>query len=168
MQKNLQNFPFRIVIHERQSAQPIMDWLDRNIRHDRWTMGIRNIELPRSGQSAPFVDMVIHFARSDDMELFREKWAGQSRQRRVKLKFIRAALFALIHPQSEMVFYETLPDPNADRNAMARAQEKANEQAKADAEKLDAAIDAAAAALDNPRRTPAKETVQPSKPPEHT
>tara|TARA_R110001583_G_scaffold183806_2_gene342631 strand:+ start:42329 stop:42835 length:507 start_codon:yes stop_codon:yes gene_type:complete len=167
MQKDLRNFPFRIVIHERQSAQPILDWLDRNIRHDRWNMGIRNIELPRSGQSAPYVDMVIHFARSDDLELFREKWAGQSRQRRVKLKFIRAALFALTHPRAEMIFYETLPDPNADHNAMAHTREKADKQAKEDAEKLDTALDAAAAALDNPNQTPPKASDQPPKPMEY-
>ncbi|WP_073955397.1 hypothetical protein [Thalassospira sp. TSL5-1] len=156
MQKDLRNFPFRIVIHERQSAQPILDWLDRNIRHDRWNMGIRNIELPRSGQSAPYVDMVIHFARSDDMELFREKWAGESRQRRVKLKFIRAAWFALTHPRAEMIFYETLSDPDEDRNAKARAQEQADKKAKEDAEKLDAAVNAAEAALDPARQTKPK------------
>ncbi|WP_210402888.1 hypothetical protein [Thalassospira sp. MCCC 1A01428] len=153
MKKDLRNFPFRIVIHERQSAQPILDWLDRNIRHDRWTMGIRNIEMPRSDQSAPFVDMVIHFARSDDMELFREKWAGESRQRRVKLKFIRAALFALTHPRADMVFYETLSDADNERNARAQAKAKAAEKEK-NAQDLDAAINAAEAALDAPKQTP--------------
>lgn len=152
MKKDLRNFPFRIVIHERQSAQPILDWLDRNIRHDRWTMGIRNIEMPRSDQSAPFVDMVIHFARSDDMELFREKWAGESRQRRVKLKFIRAALFALTHPRADMVFYETLSDADNERNARAQAKAKAAEKEK-NAQDLDAAINAAEAALDAPKQT---------------
>jgi len=152
MKKDLRNFPFRIVIHERQSAQPILDWLDRNIRHDRWTMGIRNIEMPRSDQSAPFVDMVIHFARSDDMELFREKWAGESRQRRVKLKFIRAALFALTHPRADMVFYETLSDADNERNARALAKAKAAEKEK-NAQDLDAAINAAEAALDAPKQT---------------
>ncbi|MEQ5776267.1 hypothetical protein J4E05_12110 [Thalassospira sp. NFXS8] len=152
MKKDLRNFPFRIVIHERQSAQPILDWLDRNIRHDRWTMGIRNIEMPRSDQSAPFVDMVIHFARSDDMELFREKWAGESRQRRVKLKFIRAALFALTHPRADMVFYETLSDADNERNARALAKAKAAEKEK-NAQELDAAINAAEAALDAPKQT---------------
>lgn len=151
MKKDLRNFPFRIVIHERQSAQPILDWLDRNIRHDRWTMGIRNIEMPRSDQSAPFVDMVIHFARSDDMELFREKWAGESRQRRVKLKFIRAALFALTHPRADMVFYETLSDADNERNARALAKAKAAEKEK-NAQDLDAAINAAEAALDAPKQ----------------
>jgi hypothetical protein len=151
MKKDLRNFPFRIVIHERQSAQPILDWLDRNIRHDRWTMGIRNIEMPRSDQSAPFVDMVIHFARSDDMELFREKWAGESRQRRVKLKFIRAALFALTHPRADMVFYETLSDADNERNARALAKAKAAEKEK-NAQELDAAINAAEAALDAPKQ----------------
>jgi len=152
MKKDLRNFPFRIVIHERQSAQPILDWLDRNIRHDRWTMGIRNIEMPRSDQSAPFVDMVIHFARSDDMELFREKWAGEGRQRRVKLKFIRAALFALTHPRADMVFYETLSDADNERNARALAKAKAAEKEK-NAQDLDAAINAAEAALDAPKQT---------------
>lgn len=151
MKKDLRNFPFRIVIHERQSAQPILDWLDRNIRHDRWTMGIRNIEMPRSDQSAPFVDMVIHFARSDDMELFREKWAGESRQRRVKLKFIRAALFALTHPRADMVFYETLSDADNERNARVLAKAKATEKEKS-AQDLDAAINAAEAALDAPKQ----------------
>lgn len=111
MVKDLSKFPYRVVIHQQHSAQNVLDWLDRNIRHDRWTMGIRNIELPRSELGAPIVDMVIYFKRRTDMELFREKWAGQSRQRRVKLKFLRAALYALMHPRAEMVFYETLDAP---------------------------------------------------------
>ncbi|WP_215907524.1 hypothetical protein [Thalassospira marina] len=115
MTKDLSKFPYRVVIHEKHSAKNVLDWLDKNIRHDRWTMGIRNIELPKSDQSAPIVDMVIYFERQDDMELFREKWAGQSRQRRVKLKFLRAALYALLHPRAEMVFYETLKAPDANR-----------------------------------------------------
>ncbi|WP_181847358.1 hypothetical protein [Thalassospira profundimaris] len=115
MTKDLSRFPYRVVIHGRHSSQNVLNWLDKNIRHDRWTMGIRNIELPRSDMGAPVVDMVIYFKRQDDMELFREKWAGQSRQRRVKLKFLRAALYALLHPRAEMVFYETLEDAHPHR-----------------------------------------------------
>ncbi|MEQ9346781.1 MAG: hypothetical protein RIG26_10100 [Thalassospira sp.] len=110
MQKDLQNFPFRVVIHEKHSAQVVLDWLDQNVRSDMWTMGIRNIELPRSGQSAPFVDMVIYFAKRDDMDLFRERWAGKAREHKVKLHGWRAALYALRHPKVEMVAYEKSPD----------------------------------------------------------
>ncbi|MDP2698936.1 hypothetical protein [Thalassospira sp.] len=106
MSKDLRDFPYRVVIHEKRSAQLVLDWLDKNIRSDRWTMGIRNIELPRAQQSAPFVDMVIYFSRRDDMELFREKWSGKARSKKVKLRFLRAALYALCHPRSDMVFYE--------------------------------------------------------------
>ncbi|NIZ00437.1 hypothetical protein [Thalassospira lucentensis] len=110
MQQDLRNFPFRVAIHEKQSAQNVLDWLDKNIRSDRWTMGIRNIELPRSGQSAPFVDMVIYFARRDDMELFRERWSGKTRERKVKLRGLRAAFYALCHPKTEMIAYEQETD----------------------------------------------------------
>ena len=121
MQQDLRNFPFRVVIHEKQSAQNVLDWLDKNIRSDRWTMGIRNIELPRSGQSAPFVDMVIYFARRDDMDLFRERWAGKTREHKVKLRGLRAALYALRHPRTEMVAYEksgpaSSPTPKPERS----------------------------------------------------
>ncbi|MCC9620902.1 hypothetical protein LPB41_04280 [Thalassospira sp. MA62] len=111
MAVDLRDFPFRVVIHERRSAQGVLDWLDKNIRHDRWTMGIRNIELPRSNQNAPYVDMVIYFARRDDMELFRERWAGKAREHKVKLRWLRAALFALLHPKTDMVAYIKEPDP---------------------------------------------------------
>ncbi len=110
MPQDLRNFPFRVMIHERHSAQGVLDWLDKNVRSDMWTMGIRNIELPRSDQSAPFVDMVIYFARRDDMELFRERWAGKTRERKVKLRGFRAALYALLHPRTEMVAYEKSDD----------------------------------------------------------
>ena len=113
MQQDLRNFPFRVVIHEKQSAQNVLDWLDKNIRSDRWTMGIRNIELPRSGQSAPFVDMVIYFARRDDMDLFRERWAGKTREHKVKLRGVRAAFYALRHPKTDMVAYEKSAAPVA-------------------------------------------------------
>ena len=118
MQKDLQNFPFRVVIHEKHSAQVVLDWLDQNVRSDMWTMGIRNIELPRSGQSAPFVDMVIYFARRDDMDLFRERWAGKTREHKVKLRGLRAAFYALLHPGTEMVAYEKSSDtPTKTANA---------------------------------------------------
>ena len=100
MTKDLRNFPYRVV----------MDWLDLNVRSDMWTMGIRNIELPRSDQSAPFVDMVIYFSRRDDMDLFRERWAGKAREHKVKLRGLRAALYALMHPHTEMVAYEKSDD----------------------------------------------------------
>ncbi|UKV14160.1 hypothetical protein L6172_19250 [Thalassospiraceae bacterium SW-3-3] len=110
MAQDLRDFPFRVVIHEKHSAQGVLDWLDKNIRGDRWTMGIRNIELPRATQSAPIVDMVIYFARREDMELFRERWAGKTREHKVKLKFWRAALYALLHPKMEMIAYEKADD----------------------------------------------------------
>ncbi|WP_417810547.1 hypothetical protein [Thalassospira alkalitolerans] len=106
MPKDLRNFPYRVVIHEKQSAQNVLDWLDKNIRSDRWTMGIRNIELPRSGQTAPVVDMMIYFSRREDMELFRERWAGKARSHKIKLKSWRAVLYALRHPKTEMIVYE--------------------------------------------------------------
>ncbi|MHC8491815.1 hypothetical protein ACTU44_03780 [Thalassospira sp. SM2505] len=112
MPQDLRNFPFRVVIHERHSAQGVLDWLDKNVRSDMWTMGIRNIELPRSDQSAPFVDMVIYFARRDDMELFRERWAGKARENKVKLHGWRAAIYALLHPRTEMVAYEKSEAPS--------------------------------------------------------
>lgn len=71
-------------------------------------MGVRNIELQGPDAGAPYVDMMIYFARREDMELFREVWSGKARQRKIKLKFWRAALFALLHPRAEMVFYEDL------------------------------------------------------------
>lgn len=111
MSKDLRNFPYRVVIHEKHSAQQVLDWLDLNVRSDMWTMGIRNIELPRSDQSAPFVDMVIYFSRRDDMDLFREKWAGKTREHKVKLHGWRAALYALRHPKTEMVAYEKSDGP---------------------------------------------------------
>ncbi|OSQ31887.1 hypothetical protein [Thalassospira sp. MCCC 1A03138] len=110
MTKDLRDFPFRVVIHEKRSAQGVLDWLDKNIRSDRWTMGIRNIELPRATQSAPIVDLVIYFSRREDMELFRERWAGKTREHKVKLKFWRAALYALLHPKMEMIAYEKIDD----------------------------------------------------------
>jgi hypothetical protein len=113
MPQDLRNFPFRVMIHERHSAQGVLDWLDKNVKSDMWTMGIRNIELPRSDQAAPFVDMVIYFARRGDMELFRERWAGKARERKVKLHGWRAALYALRHPGTEMVAYEKSDDPPA-------------------------------------------------------
>jgi hypothetical protein len=75
-------------------------------------MGIRNIELPRSDQSAPVVDMVIYFNRRGDMERFRDKWAGKTREHKVKLHGWRAALYALRHPKTEMVAYEKADAPN--------------------------------------------------------
>lgn len=111
MSQDLRNFPFRVAIHEKHSAQGVLDWLDKNIRSDRWTMGIRNIEIPRSGHPAPFVDMVIYFERREDMELFRERWAGKTRERKVKLRGLRAALYALLHPRTDMVAYVKEPDP---------------------------------------------------------
>ncbi|WP_052066060.1 hypothetical protein [Thalassospira australica] len=113
--QDLQKFPYRVVIHEKHAAQPVLDWLDQNVRSTLWTMGIRNIELPRSDQSAPFVDMVIYFARRDDMDLFRERWAGKAREHKVKLRGWRAALYALRHPKVEMVAYkqEPAPKPNS-------------------------------------------------------
>jgi len=112
MSQDLRNFPYRVVIHEKRSAQAVLDWLDINVMSKNWTMGIRNIEVPRSDQSAPIVDMVIYFNRRGDMERFRDKWAGKAREHKVKLHGWRAALYALRHPKTEMVAYEKVDAPN--------------------------------------------------------
>ncbi|AXO13368.1 hypothetical protein [Thalassospira indica] len=111
MSKDLRNFPYRVVIHEKHSAQAVLDWLDINVMSKNWTMGIRNIELPRGGQNAPIVDMVIYFNRREDMERFRDKWAGKTREHKVKLYGWRAALYALRHPKTEMIAYEKSDEP---------------------------------------------------------
>ncbi|WP_338184133.1 hypothetical protein [Thalassospira tepidiphila] len=112
MSKDLRNFPYRVVIHEKHSAQAVLDWLDINVMSKNWTMGIRNIELPRGDQNAPIVDMVIYFSRREDMERFREKWAGKTREHKVKLHGWRAALYALRHPKTEMIAYEKSDEPS--------------------------------------------------------
>lgn len=113
MSKDLRNFPYRVVIHEKQSAQGVLNWLDTNVMSKNWTMGIRNIEVPRAGQSEPIVDMVIYFSRRGDMERFRDRWAGKAREHKVKLRGWRAALYAILHPRTEMVAYEKVPEPKA-------------------------------------------------------
>lgn len=110
MTQDLRNFPYRVVIHEKHSAQAVLDWLDTNVMSKNWTMGIRNIEIPRAGQPDPIVDMVIYFNRRGDMERFRDKWAGKAREHKVKLRSWRAALYALLHPRTEMVAYEKVDD----------------------------------------------------------
>ena len=110
MTKDLRNFPYRVVIHEKHSAQGVLDWLDVNVLSKNWTMGIRNIEIPRGDSSDPIVDMVIYFNRRGDMERFRDKWAGKAREHKVKLRGWRAALYALLHPRTEMVAYEKVDD----------------------------------------------------------
>lgn len=77
MTQDLRNFPYRVVIHEKHSAQAVLDWLDTNVMSKNWTMGIRNIEIPRAGQPDPIVDMVIYFNRRGDMERFRDKMGWQ-------------------------------------------------------------------------------------------
>ncbi|KJE33957.1 hypothetical protein UF64_16030 [Thalassospira sp. HJ] len=113
MTKDLRNFPYRVVIHEKHSAQGVLDWLDVNVLSKNWTMGIRNIEIPRGDSSDPIVDMVIYFNRREDMERFRDKWAGKTREHKVKLHGWRAALYALFHLRTEMVAYEKAAEPKA-------------------------------------------------------
>ena len=67
---------------------------------------------PRGDQNAPIVDMVIYFNRREDMERFRDKWAGKTREHKVKLHGWRAALYALRHPKTDMIAYEKSDEPS--------------------------------------------------------
>jgi hypothetical protein len=110
MAQDLRNFPYRVVVHEKHAAQAVLHWLDTNVMSKMWTMGIRNIEIPRADDTNPIVDMVIYFARRDDMNRFRDKWSGKTREHKVKLHGWRAALYALRHPKTEMVAFEKSAD----------------------------------------------------------